>query len=152
MASPTPRRSRRVKPRRWASLRPRRHILLLTVGSPRGKQSAQAVLTCAPLVVCLNYWGIPLPHSRANQHTFFPLPPKNTMITPCSFFPFGITYHCPATAFSHRESLPSAAPPPFAFLVACGIVCGTTPVPSACGPRAGASISLSKLFQEDLFE
>ena len=37
------------------------------------------------------------------------------MITPCSFFPFGITYHCPATAFSHRETLPSAAPPPLCF-------------------------------------
>ena len=48
---------------------------------------------------------------------------------------------------------PSPPPPaPFAFFLACGIVCGTHPVPPACGPRAGAPISLSKLFQEDLFE
>lgn len=127
-------------------------MLLLAGGFPRGKQSARAALPCAPLVVCLNYWGIPpAPFPRQSAH-FLPPSPKNYNDYAVFLFPFWDNLPLPRHRLFTPGDPPLRCPAPFAFLVACGIVCGTTPVLPACGPRTEAPKSLSKLFQEDLFE
>ena len=51
------RRSRRVKPLAGAPLRQSWLFPSLTVGFPRGKQSARAALPCAPIAICLHPSG-----------------------------------------------------------------------------------------------